>query len=107
MARHRLDYQSDESGDKAAGYDRSDRPNEDLAADNDASEINVLLLLLLPRPQQPALLRLVQRPRQRRPVQVLQVPAPVVVGRRVCVDLQWAAPRVSTVHAHLGQEMDG
>lgn len=104
VARHRLYDEGDEAGDEAAGDDRSDRPNEDLAADDDASEIHVLLLLLLAWAEQPALLRLVQRPRQSRPVQVLQVPAPVVVGGRVRVYLQGATPRISTVHAHLARD---
>lgn len=44
MARHHLDNKGDEAGDETVGDDGSDCPNEDLAADNNASEINVLLL---------------------------------------------------------------
>ncbi|KAK8608594.1 hypothetical protein V6N13_024013 [Hibiscus sabdariffa] len=94
MTWNRFHDQGDESGEKAGDEQGPDRPNKDLAADNDASEIDVpLLLLLLAGAKQPALLRLVQGTRQRSPVQVLQVPAPVVVGggiRRVY--LQRASP---------------
>lgn len=96
----------DEPGEDGGGEEHPDRPHEELAADDEAAEVDVLLLLpaLVPRPgQQPALLRLVQRPRQRPPVQV-QVPAPVVVRRRVVAYLQRPAPRVPPVHAHLAAQ---
>nr|GMC51473.1 hypothetical protein Iba_chr01cCG6620 [Ipomoea batatas] len=103
VARHRLDDQDDQSDQNGGGEDAADSPLEHLPADNYAAQINIPLLLLLRGAQQPALLRLVQRPRQRRPVQVLQVPAPVVVGGGIVgVDLQRAAPRVPTVHTHFG-----
>lgn len=98
-----FDDEGDEAGEDGGDEDCADGPDEDLAADDDATQIHVLLLLLLLRgTQQPALLRLVQRPRQRRPVQLLQVPAPILVGGRVSgVYLQWATPRIPTVHTHL------
>lgn len=106
VARHRLDDEGDETGEEAASDDGADGPEEELAADDNASEIDILLLLLplVARPrQEPALLRLVQLPRggrQRRPVQV-HVPAPLVVRRRIRMDLQRTPPRIPLVHAHL------
>lgn len=103
VTRHCLDDEGDEARQKGGDQERPDCPHKDLTADNDASQIHILLLLLLPGgPQQPALLRFIQRPRrQRRPVQILQVPAPVVVRGRVRrVYLQRATPRVPAVHAH-------
>lgn len=101
-----LDDHHDEADEEADAEDGADGPHEDLAVEDHAAEVDVLLLLpaLVPRPgQQPALLRLVQRPRQRPPVQV-QVPAPVVVRRRVVAYLQRPAPRVPPVHAHLAAQ---
>jgi hypothetical protein len=86
------------------GDNHPDGPDEELAADDEAPDVDVLLLLLaalVPGPgQQPALLRLVERPRQRAAVDV-QVPAPVVVRRRVVAYLKRPAPRVPPVHTHL------
>ena len=80
--------------------DHHDEADEDLAVEDDAAEVDVLLLLLAclvaRAGEEPALLRLIQLPHQRRPV---QVPAPVVVRRRVGVgDLQRPAPRVPPKH---------
>lgn len=97
-----LDNKCDKPNEETGGQNGPHRPKKDLAADDDATQIHVLLLLLLAWAQQPALLRLVQRPRHRRPVEVVQVAAPVVVRRRVRrVYLQWPAPWISPVHTHL------
>ena len=98
-----LDDEGYEAGEEGGDDEGSDRPEEDLAADDDAAEVHVLLLLLgLAGSQQPALLCLVQLPRQRRPVQVLQIAAPVVVRGGVrCLDLQRPSPRIPSVHTHL------
>lgn len=104
VAGNSLDDEGYESGEERRDEQCSDRPYEDLAADNDATQIHVLLLLLLPRrTQKPALLGLVQRPRrQGSSVEVLEVPAPVVVGGGVSrIDLQRAPPGIPTVHTHL------
>jgi hypothetical protein len=85
------------------GEEHAERPDEELAADEEAADVDVLLLLagLVGGPrQQPALLRLVERPRQRGPVDV-QVAAAVVVRGRVVAYLQRAAPGIPPVHAHL------
>ena len=84
------------------GEEHPERPDEELAADDEAADVEVLLppAALVPGPrQQPALLRLVERPRQRAAVDV-QVPAAVVVRGRVVAYLQRPAPRVPPVHAH-------
>ena len=62
MTRHGLDDEGNETGEEASHQNRSDRPDEDLTADNDATQIHILFLLLLSRSQQPALLCLVQWP---------------------------------------------
>lgn len=98
-----LDDHHDEADEEADAEDGADGPHEDLAVEDHAAEVDVLLLLLaglVARPgQEPALLRLVQLPHQRPPV---QVPAPVVVRRRVRIrDLQRPAPRVPPEHLAL------
>lgn len=102
VAWHHLDDEGDEAGQEGRDKQSAHRPDEDLAADDDAAQIHVLLLLLLAGAQQPALLGLVQRPRQRRPVQVLQIAAAVVVcGGVRRVYLQGPTPRIPSVHAYL------
>ena len=78
-----VDDEGDEAGEEGGEEDCAEGPLEDLAADDDAAEIDVLLLLLLAGAKEPALLRLIQGTRQRCPVNVLQVPAPLVLRRRV------------------------
>lgn len=100
VARDGVHNKRDESGKECGEENRADGPYEDLAADDDAAEIHVLLLLLFAGTQEPTLLRLVQGPRQRRPVQVLQVPAPLLLRGGVRrIDLQRTTPRISTVHS--------
>jgi len=100
VARDRVHDKRDESGEECGEENRAHGPYEDLAADDDAAEIHVLLLLLFAGSQEPTLLRLVQGPRQRRPVQVLQVPAPLLLRGGVRrIDLQRPTPRISTVHS--------
>ena len=81
--------------------DAPEGPPQELALDDDAAEVDVLVLLLgLRRAEQPALLRLVQLvvllPRQRAAVQVHV--AAVVVLRRPVGDLERPAPVVRRVH---------
>jgi hypothetical protein len=100
LVRDELDDHDDEADEDAEAEDGADGPHEDLTVDDDAAEVDVPLLLLaglVAGPgQEPALLRLVQLPHQRRPVQVA---APVVVRRRVGVgDLQRPAPGVPPEH---------
>jgi hypothetical protein len=100
LVRDELDDHHDEADEDAEAEDGADGPHEDLAVDDDAAQVDVPLLLLarlVAGPgQEPALLRLVQLPHQRRPV---QVPAPVVICRRVGVgDLQRPAPGVPPEH---------
>lgn len=80
VAWYGLDNEGYEASQEGRDEKCADSPDEDLAADDDAAQIHVLLLLLLAGTQQPALLGLIEWPRQRRPVKVLQVSAPVVVG---------------------------
>lgn len=99
VARDGVDNERDESGEECGEENRADSPYEDLAADDDAAKIYILLLLLFARAEEPTLLRLVQGPRQRRPVEVLQVPAAVLLRGRVRgIDLQRTTPGISTVH---------
>lgn len=95
---HDQHYKADEEADAENG---ADRPEEVLAADDHATEVDVALLRLAGisgAGKEPALLGLIQRPRQRRPVQVLQVPAPVIVCRRLIRNLQRATPWISSKH---------
>lgn len=103
VARDSFDDESNESGDDGGDEEGADGPDEDLTADDDATQINILLLLLLLGwTQKPALLRFIEWTRQRCPVEVLEIPAPIFVGGGVRgVDLQWATPRIPTVHTHL------
>lgn len=101
-----LDDEGDEPGQHGGGDDGADGPKKELAANDEAPQVHVLVLLrpLVPgRGEEPALLRLIQLPRrgrQRRPVRV-QVPAPIVIGGGVGVrDLQWPAPWITAVHTH-------
>lgn len=102
VARHHLHDKGDEASQQSGKDDNSEGPLEYLPAYNYATQVHVfLLLLLLRRAQQPALLRLIQRPRQRRPVQLLQIPAPLLVsGRLAGMDLQRPTPRISNVNTH-------
>ncbi|GMN55571.1 hypothetical protein TIFTF001_024698 [Ficus carica] len=79
VARDGLDDEGYEAGKEGGGDKSFDGPHENLPADDDAAQIHVLLfLLLLGGTQQPTLLRLVQRSiGQHRPVEVLQVLAPI------------------------------
>lgn len=100
LVRDELDDHDDEADEDAEAEDGADGPHEDLAVDDEAAEVDVPLLLLaglVAGPgQEPALLRLVQLPHQRRPVQVA---AAVVVRRRVGVgDLQRPAPGIPPEH---------
>lgn len=102
VARHHLDDEGDEAGQEGRDEQSAHRPDKDLAADDDAAQIHVLLLLLLAGAQQPALLGLVERPRQRCPVQILQIAAAVVVcGGVGGVYLQGPTPRIPAVHDRL------
>lgn len=103
VTRYDLDDESDEPSQEGRYQKRPNRPDKDLTAHNDATQIHILrLLLLLARSQKPALLGLVQRPRKRCPVEILQIPAPIVVSGGIRgIDLQRAAPRIPTVHTHL------
>ena len=60
MTGHGLDDEGNETDEEASDENRSDGPEEDLTADNDAAEIDILFLLLLSRSQEPALLSLVE-----------------------------------------------
>ena len=103
MARDSLDDESDKTSEESRDEQGANCPNEDLTADDDAAQIHILLLLLLPRwSQKPALLGLIQRPRwQRRPIEVLKVPAPIVVCSWVRrIDLQWTPPGIPSVHTY-------
>lgn len=51
VPRHRLHDEGDEPGQKGRDEQRADCPDKDLAADDDAAQIHVLLLLLLARAQ--------------------------------------------------------
>ena len=102
VTRHGLHNECHEPSKESREQERPNGPHEYLAANNDASQIHVLLLLLLAGTKEPALLSLVEGPRQRRPVDVLQVAAAVVVGGGVGgVDLQRPTPRVPSVHTDL------
>ncbi|URE02638.1 hypothetical protein MUK42_29279 [Musa troglodytarum] len=100
-----LDDEGDQAGERRSGDDGANGPQEDLAADDEATQIHVLLLLLalVPGPsEEPALLSLVQLPgshRQRRAVQI-EVAAAVIIGGGVGVDLQRPAPGIAAVDAH-------
>lgn len=104
VAWNSLDDECYESSKERRDEQCSNSPYKDLAADNDATQIHILLLLLLPRrTQKPALLGFVQRPRRHGcSVEILQVPAPIIVGGGVSrIDLQRTPPRIPTVHTHL------
>jgi len=104
MARDKLDNQSDKSDEQSGGEDSTNGPDEDLTADNNATEIHILLLLLLLGwAQQPALLCLIQLPRCKcSSIVVLQVSASLIVSCGICgVYLQWASPWISPVHTYL------
>ncbi|MFS7919159.1 hypothetical protein Hanom_Chr03g00209531 [Helianthus anomalus] len=81
MPRHILHYDRNNPHDEGGCKNRPHRPDKDLTADDDATQIHIPLLLLFSGTQQPALLRLIQRSRKRRPVQLVQVPAPIIVCR--------------------------
>ena len=59
MARDNFNNKGDEASKEGRNKESSNSPNKDLAADNDAAKINILLLLLLTRAKKPALLCLI------------------------------------------------
>ena len=69
LVRYELDDHHDEADEDAEAEDGADGPHEDLAVEDDAAEVDVLLLLLARQVaragEEPALLRLVELPRQR------------------------------------------
>lgn len=108
MPRHRLHNQSHKPGEHRRGKQRTNDPQKELPANNQAPKINILLLLLTliaRSSEQPTLLRLIElarRRRQCRSVKVLQRPATLIIRRRVGMrDLQRTSPRIPAIHAHL------
>ncbi|URE32040.1 hypothetical protein MUK42_25354 [Musa troglodytarum] len=97
--------EGNQPSERGRGDDGAHGPQEELAANDEAAQVHVLLLLLslVPRPgEQPALLGLVQLPgrhRQRRTIQI-QVAAPIVISDGVRVDLQRPAPGIPPIHTH-------